>query len=115
MHPGKINYALQRGHSTLIDSHISLSDMMNHHNGKYNVRHLHDVYNNPFSHEGYEIVTTKNIRAGEELMNSYNHCNICSDIFDWFGTPGECICFALCVVYYTTLPTHYVLESYLHL
>ena len=64
-----------------------LLDMMNHDNQKYNVNHMYNVYSDPFSHEGYEIVTTKAIPAGEELMNSYNRCNICSDLFDWFGTP----------------------------
>ena len=61
--------------------------MMNHDNLKFQTKHLHDVYNRPFEHEGYEIVTTKTIKAGEQVYLSYNHCNICSDYFDWFGTP----------------------------
>ena len=62
--------------------------MMNHHNGHYNVKHLYDPFKpDPIDKTGYEVVTSKTIRSGEELYNSYNHCNICYDVYDWFGTP----------------------------
>jgi hypothetical protein len=32
-------------------------------------------------------MTTRKIKAGEELYNSYNRCNICDGYLDWFGTP----------------------------
>lgn len=70
------------------DYMIPFYDMFNHHNGKYNIKHKHDPYNDPLVDEiGYEMVTTKAIRAGEELYNSYNHCNVCQELIDWIGTP----------------------------
>ncbi len=62
--------------------------MMNHDNGKTNVAHKYDPYRgDPIDKTGYEIVTSKPILAGEELYNSYNHCTICQQYYDWFGTP----------------------------
>jgi hypothetical protein len=63
--------------------------MMNHNNGKANVEHKYDPYSiaDNILETGYEIVTSKDISAGEELFNSYNKCNICYEYFDWFGTP----------------------------
>ena len=65
--------------------------MMNHNNGKTNVKHKYDPYTADTIPEivekGYEIVTSKPISAGEELYNSYNFCAVCQQYYDWFGTP----------------------------
>lgn len=62
--------------------------MINHHNGLYNIRHKHDYYKSQRIEEtGHEVVTTKPIKAGDQIYNSYNHCNVCQDFFDWVGTP----------------------------
>ena len=62
---------------------------MNHNNGKTNVMHNHNSY---YDHDyveknGYTMVTSKPIHAGEELFLSYNQCAICQEYYDWFGTP----------------------------
>ncbi|KAL9185965.1 hypothetical protein ACHAXT_003742 [Thalassiosira profunda] len=64
-------------------------DLMNHNNGRTNVRHRYDPYDRSVDIEqtGYEIVTTRRIGKGDELFNSYNQCSICSARYDWFGTP----------------------------
>ena len=59
--------------------------MINHHNGKYNIRHNYDTYKESLDETGYEIATTKAIQAGGELYNSYNGCTICYDWLDHFG------------------------------
>lgn len=77
------------------DYMIPFYDLFNHHNGKYNMKHKVDPYKNrdkkaglsQLEAEGAGFVTTKPIKAGEELYNSYNHCNICYEYFDWVGTP----------------------------
>ena len=62
--------------------------MMNHSNSKMNVVHKYNQYGgDPIDKTGYEMVTSKPILAGEELYNSYNHCTICQQYYDWFGTP----------------------------
>mmetsp|Transcript_8925 Transcript_8925/g.14728 ORF Transcript_8925/g.14728 Transcript_8925/m.14728 type:complete len:404 (-) Transcript_8925:393-1604(-) len=67
---------------------VPFYDMMNHNNGKTNVIHKYDPYKGDPIHEtGYEMVTSKPISAGEELFLSYNHCKICQQYYDWFGTP----------------------------
>jgi hypothetical protein len=68
---------------------VPFYDMMNHHNGKYNVAHRYNPYvsHNDRSVIGYEIVTTKKIKKSEELYNSYNRCNICEAVVDHHGTP----------------------------
>jgi hypothetical protein len=70
---------------------VPFYDMMNHHNGHVNVAHVYNPYAyiklDPIDKTGYQIVTTKVIKASEQLYNSYNHCKICSDYLDWFGTP----------------------------
>ena len=60
------------------DYMLPFYDMFNHDNGKYNMKHTYD----PYKEGGKEtfssgFVTTKSIKAGEELYNSYNRCNIC--------------------------------------
>ena len=61
--------------------------MINHHNGKYNIKHRFNPYQDSIKETGYEIITARKIQAGEQLFNSYNRCNVCSDYYDWFGTP----------------------------
>ena len=63
--------------------------MMNHNNAKTNVKHLYNPYKDPVDKTGYEIVTTKPVRAGEELYVSYNQCPsvVCDETRDWMGTP----------------------------
>lgn len=62
--------------------------MINHDNGNYNIRHLHDNYRRDNIDEtGHEIVTTKAMKAGDQLFNSYNRCNVCQEHLDWVGTP----------------------------
>ena len=90
--------------------------MTNHDSGKLNMKHLFDPYKDKISDKGYVqtftchwcmcsfcskptihssnslyisyvIATTRAISAGEHLFNSYNHCNICTDYYDWFGSP----------------------------
>lgn len=74
---------------------VPFYDMMNHHNGKYNVAHRYNPYvsHNDRSVIGYEIVTTKKIKKSEELYNSYNRCNICEAWADHHGTPEIFISF----------------------
>jgi hypothetical protein len=78
---------------TRADYHVMVPfyDMMNHHNGHINVGHVYNPYYyikpDPIEQTGYEIITTKAIKASEQLYNSYNHCTVCSDYLDWFGTP----------------------------
>ena len=67
--------------------HPFSKDMMNHHNGKKNVVHKHHSYMDPIDKTGYEIVTSKPVLAGDELFYSYNHCVVCDQYLDWFGTP----------------------------
>lgn len=73
------------------DFMIPFYDMFNHHNGKYNIRHEYDAYkenkHNPFVDAQHGFITTKAIKAGDELYNSYNQCNICYDYHDHMGTP----------------------------
>ena len=62
--------------------------MMNHNNGKMNVVHKYNPYtDDSIIKTGYEMVTNKPISAGQELFLSYNHCTICQQYYDWFGTP----------------------------
>lgn len=71
------------------DVMVPFYDMINHHNGKYNVRHNIDPYQaeNQLEEKGHEMITAKAIQPGEELYNSYNRCNFCSEYYDWFCTP----------------------------
>ncbi|KAL7552899.1 hypothetical protein ACHAWF_016148 [Thalassiosira exigua] len=71
---------------------VPFYDMMNHHNGKFNVKHRYNPYDFESSdlveRFGYDIITTKALNAGEELINSYNRCSsACTQYYDWFGTP----------------------------
>ena len=67
---------------------VPFYDMMNHSNRKTNVAHKYDPYKgDKIDKKGYEIVTSKPVLAREELFNSYNHCSICQEYYDWFGTP----------------------------
>lgn len=61
--------------------------MFNHDNGSYNIQHKYNPYSSDLKDSGYGIIASREIKAGEELYNSYNRCNICSGYFDWFGTP----------------------------
>ena len=62
--------------------------MINHDNGRCNVKHVYDPYKpDPIDVTGYKIVTTKKIKKDEQLYNSYNHCTICYELYDWVGTP----------------------------
>lgn len=73
------------------DVMVPFYDMINHHNGKYNVKHNIDPYKpktgKEMKEKGYEMVTTQAIQAGDQLYNSYNRCNVCNEYYDWFGTP----------------------------
>ena len=77
------------------DFMIPFYDLFNHDNGKYNIKHEHDHYAANADHKKelaqkqhqHGFVTTRPIKAGEELFNSYNHCNVCHERFDWYGTP----------------------------
>ncbi len=70
---------------------VPFYDMMNHHNRLVNVAHLYNPFYylkpDPIDQTGYEMVTTKAIKSSEQLYLSYNTCTICSDYYDWFGTP----------------------------
>jgi len=71
------------------DYMIPFYDMFNHNNAKYNIQHDESQENDEreiaSSHLGFTL--SKSIKAGEELLLSYNRCDICSDRLDWFGTP----------------------------
>jgi hypothetical protein len=84
-------------HATMVvlaraDDHfmIPFYDMGNHDNSKYNAPHKYDpfkaggeaVYKN-----GHEMVANESIPAGGQIYYSYNRCNYCQEIVDWFGTP----------------------------
>jgi len=68
---------------------IPFYDMFNHSNKKYNMEHKYDYYKNhdQIEQTGAVFVTTQPIKAGGEVYNSYNRCNICQEAFDWHGTP----------------------------
>ena len=53
------------------------------------MKHKFDNYKDQYQMEntGVEFVTTKSIKAGDELYNSYNRCIICDEYYDWHGTP----------------------------
>jgi len=71
------------------DYMIPFYDMFNHDNAKYNIQHDESQENDEreivSSYLGFTL--SKSIKAGEELLLSYNRCDICSDRLDWFGTP----------------------------
>ena len=71
------------------DYMIPFYDMFNHNNAKYNIQHDESQENDEreiaSSHLGFTL--SKSIKASEELLLSYNRCDICSDRLDWFGTP----------------------------
>jgi hypothetical protein len=61
--------------------------MTNHHNGKVNLKHLHNPFRDNIKESGYKIATTKAVSSGDQLFLSYNQGNICQEYYDWFGTP----------------------------
>ena len=63
--------------------------MLNHHNGKHNVKHKINPYDalNKLDEVDYEMVASKAIGAGDQLYLSYNHGSISKEYLDWFGTP----------------------------
>jgi len=63
---------------------IPYYDMFNHNNAKYNIHHDYTLDETP---EKRGFTVSKPIKAGEELFNAYNRCNICNDRLDWYGTP----------------------------
>ena len=67
------------------DYMLPFYDMFNHDNGKYNMKHEYDPYKEQKDNFSSGFVTTKPIKAGEELYNSYNRCNICygSSLLIW--------------------------------
>jgi hypothetical protein len=70
---------------------VPFYDMINHRNGKwYNIKHTLD-YETLFEQHNldrlFEITTSKPVKAGEELYNSYNQCNNCVHWRFWLGTP----------------------------
>ena len=73
------------------DYMIPFYDMFNHNNAKYNIQHDENPHKDDnkrelsSSHLGFTL--SKSIKAGEELLLSYNRCNICNDRLDWYGTP----------------------------
>ena len=73
------------------DYMIPFYDMFNHDNAKVNIKHDENPHKDDkkreiaFSALGFTL--TKPVKAGEELLLSYNRCNICSDRLDWYGTP----------------------------
>mmetsp|Transcript_27124 Transcript_27124/g.58102 ORF Transcript_27124/g.58102 Transcript_27124/m.58102 type:complete len:431 (-) Transcript_27124:193-1485(-) len=87
---------------------IPFYDMFNHHNGKYNMNHKFDPYKgkDPIENTGAGFVTTKSIKAGDELYNSYNRCNICYENYDWHGTPEMFIQFG----FVETLPQRWLFD-----
>jgi len=58
--------------------------MFNHNNARYNIHHDYTLDETP---EKRGFTVSKPIKAGEELFNAYNRCNICNDRLDWYGTP----------------------------
>ncbi|KAL7545395.1 hypothetical protein ACHAWF_008739 [Thalassiosira exigua] len=67
-----------------------LPDMGNHDNGKYNTPHKYDPYKGKGEavyENGHEMVASEVIPAGGQIYYSYNRCNYCQEIYDWFGTP----------------------------
>jgi hypothetical protein len=70
---------------------VPFYDMINHHNGKwYNIKHTLSYETHLYQNHTdnlFEIVTSKRVKAGEELFNSYNQCNNCAEVKDWLGTP----------------------------
>jgi len=67
---------------------VPFYDMFNHNGKGYNIAHRYNPYSGDrIDQTGYEVYTTKSIEAGEELLNSYNRCNICNSMYDWFGAP----------------------------
>jgi hypothetical protein len=70
---------------------VPFYDMINHRNGKwYNIHHSLDYetqFGQNHTDRPFEIVTSKSVKAGEELYNSYNQCNFCVGWKDWMGTP----------------------------
>ena len=73
------------------DYMIPFYDMFNHDNAKNNIKHDENPHKDDnkreitFSQLGFTV--SKPIKVGEELFNTYNHCSVCGDRFDWFGTP----------------------------
>eukprot|EP00571_Detonula_confervacea_P008930 CAMPEP_0172328258 /NCGR_PEP_ID=MMETSP1058-20130122/60260_1 /TAXON_ID=83371 /ORGANISM="Detonula confervacea, Strain CCMP 353" /LENGTH=512 /DNA_ID=CAMNT_0013045365 /DNA_START=263 /DNA_END=1802 /DNA_ORIENTATION=- len=87
---------------------IPFYDMFNHHNGKYNMKHKYDHYKgkDTIENTGAGFVTTKSIKAGDELYNSYNRCNICQEYYDWQGTPEMLLQFG----FVETLPQRWLFD-----
>jgi len=73
------------------DYMIPFYDMFNYDNGKFNIKHDENPHKDDNKREltisqlGFTV--SKPIKAGEELFNTYNHCSVCGDRLDWFGTP----------------------------
>ena len=63
---------------------IPYYDMFNHNNANYNIQHDYMLDESP---EKRGFTVSKPVKAGEELFNAYNRCNICNDRLDWYGTP----------------------------
>ena len=63
---------------------IPYYDMFNHNNARYNIHHDYTLDETP-DNRGFTV--SKPVKAGEELFNAYNRCNICNDRLDWYGTP----------------------------
>ena len=62
---------------------IPIYDMFNHRNGDF-----HNIYSNSvYDFEEVEIRADRDIKAGEELYNSYNMCDDCGYRLTEYGTP----------------------------
>jgi len=73
------------------DYMIPFYDMFNHDNAKFNIKHDENPHEDDNKREltisqlGFTV--SRPVKAGEELLNTYNHCSICGERLDWFGTP----------------------------
>jgi len=61
---------------------IPIWDMVNHDNGRMNTEHnsIHDE-------EGLKVQASMEIKAGEEILGTYDLCTDCNDIAAYWGTP----------------------------
>ena len=94
---GRVNDPLYRLAAMLVKARadweymVPFYDMNNHHNGKHNMAHRYSPYDpndlKEIKRNGYELITTKEIKQSEELFTSYNRCMMCQETVDWFGTP----------------------------
>ncbi|EJK49427.1 hypothetical protein THAOC_31699, partial [Thalassiosira oceanica] len=62
--------------------------MLNHKGKGCNIAHRYNPYRSDrIDLTGHEIYASKSIEAGEELSTPYNRCEVCQEMYDWFGAP----------------------------